>query len=202
MAKVNVSAGSESRLRTIQYRRLCTRLLVAVLFSAAILATCFAQELHPTESQVEAAYLYNFGKFVTWPPDRAANPDFEICILGSDPFGGAIDSIVKGESIGRRKIRVRRISSTQEASTCSILYISSSEEARLAVILAAARPMNLLTVSDMKRFAERGGAIGLVPQEGRIRFEVNRSAAERSHLQLSSELLKIAVRVIESGPGS
>jgi dihydroxyacid dehydratase/phosphogluconate dehydratase len=62
--------------------------------------------------------------------------------------------------------------------------------------------MRLLTVSDIPHFAERGGVIGLVSQEDRIRFEVNRSTAEESHLLLSSELLKVAVRVIERKPKS
>jgi hypothetical protein len=39
--------------------------------------------------------------------------------------------------------------------------------------------------------------IGLVRQQGRIRFEVNRMATEKANLVLSSELLKLATRVIE-----
>jgi hypothetical protein len=33
--------------------------------------------------------------------------------------------------------------------------------------------------------------------KGRIRFEVNLLAAQQSHVSLSSELLKVAVRVID-----
>jgi hypothetical protein len=82
-----------------------------------------------------------------------------------------------------------------------VLYLSGSEEGRLTPILAAAQTMSVLTVSDMRDFAARGGAIGLVSVQGRIRFEVNRRAAQESHLELSSELLKVAVKVIEK-PGS
>jgi len=49
----------------------------------------------------------------------------------------------------------------------------------------------------MPHFAERGGIIGMVMQQDRVRFEVNRWAAEQSRLALSSELLKVATRVIE-----
>jgi len=85
----------------------------------------------------------------------------------------------------------------QEASDCSVLYISSSEEAHLGPILAAAQRLSLLTVSDIPHFAERGGIIGLVTQQNKIRFEVNRTVAAQSNLVLSSELLKIATRVID-----
>jgi hypothetical protein len=171
-------------------------------FVAAFLllsASCsLAQAAHPTESQVESAYLYNFGKFVTWPADHPTPADvFGICVLGRDPFGTILDSTVNGESIDGKKISVKRLSSMQQAQPCNILFISSSEEAHLAAILEASQRMSLLTVSDMKNFAQRGGAIGLVVQDDRIRFEVNRTAAMRCHLALSSELLKVAIRVIE-----
>ena len=146
--------------------------------------------------QVEAAYLFNFGKFITWP--HADADKFRICVLGKDPFGGVLDSTVAGERIGGRQIAVLRITHVQQAAPCSILFVSSSEEDNLRPILEAANRLHILTVSDVKRFAQRGGVIGLSVQEERVRFEVNRKAAEKSHLQLSSELLKVAFKVIDT----
>jgi YfiR/HmsC-like len=183
--------------RTIQPRRprrsfaLAGLLLVSSGFSAA-------QVTRPTDAEVKAAYLYSFGKFVTWPPDRAvAGNPFEICIVGKDPFGKVLDRTVAGERIGGRTIAIRRLPQVQQAGSCSILFVSSSEEGRLPTILDSAHRFHLLTVSDLKHFAERGGVIGLVVQQDRVRFEVNRAAAERCHIQLSSELLKVAVKVID-----
>jgi hypothetical protein len=120
----------------------------------------------------------------------------EICILGQDPFGAVLDSTVAGERIDGKQISVRRVAKPQDAAPCSILFVSSSEEGRLGSVLASAQPLSVLTVSDVPHFAEKGGMIGFVTQEDRIRFEVNRKAAEESHLELSSELLKVAVKVI------
>jgi hypothetical protein len=156
-----------------------------------------AQQVHPTESQVKAAYLFNFGKFVQWPIDHGASGDsFELCVLGQDPFGPVLDATVAGESIGARKIAVVRISKLSEAAPCNVLYISGSEGSRLGQILEAARHSGALTVSDIPHFVDHGGIIGFVKQQDRIRFEVNRGAAEDSHLTLSSELLKVAFRVV------
>jgi hypothetical protein len=43
----------------------------------------------PTEYQVKAVFVYNFSRFVEWPPQSftAPNEPFVIGILGSDPFG-------------------------------------------------------------------------------------------------------------------
>jgi hypothetical protein len=170
-------------------------ILVSFLAFASLLAS--AQQ-HPTESQVKAAYLYNFGKFVSWQADQASRSvPLEICVLGKDPFGGVLDATVGGESIDGRTISVRRIAKIQDAPQCRILFVSSSEEGRLNSVLPAAQHFGMLTVSDIPRFATRGGVIEFVTQEGKIRFEVNRDSAEQSGLVLSSQLLKVASKVIE-----
>ncbi len=162
----------------------------------------FAQQAHPTESQVKALYLYNFGKFVRWQGEHILNSGiFEICVLGKDPFGPILDSTVTGESIEGRRITVIRPSRIQEASQCNILFISSSEEDRLGSILAGAQHFGALTVSDIPHFADRGGMVGFVLMQGKIRFEVNLRAAQQSRIALGSELLKVASAVIDKTSG-
>lgn len=173
--------------------RVALCLCVALSLTAV---TSAAQEA--TESQVKAAYLYNFGKFVTWP--ATSTPDLaprEICVLGKDPFGAVLDSTVAGESIDGKKIAVRRLTKVQEAAHCSILFVALSEASRLDADIPIARQFGALTVSEIPHFAEHGGMIEFVTQQNKIRFEVNRAAAQQSHLVLSSELLKVAVKVID-----
>jgi len=173
------------------------RFLVALALALYIALLPAAAQTHATELQVKAAYLYNFGKFVRWPAETnpGASP-FEICVLGKDPFQSILEATVTGESIDGKSIAVKRLAGVQEASACNILFISSSEELRLKSILAATQQLSILTVSDIPHFAERGGVIGFLWREERIRFEVNLGAAELSHLALSSELLKVASHVI------
>jgi uncharacterized protein DUF4154 len=174
----------------------------AAIFLVLLLPICptlvGAQKAGATESQVKAAYLYNFGKFVRWQTDRAGSPQtLTICVLGKDPFGAVLDATVEGESIDGKKITVKRLPNIQDLAPCSILFVAMSEESRLGPDLSAAQHQGLLTVSDIPHFAEHGGIIGFVMLQDKIRFEVNRGAAEQSHLTLSSELLKVASRVIE-----
>jgi hypothetical protein len=173
-------------------RRVGWGFVIAVLLVLAAWP-CLAQSPRASETEIEAAYLYNFGKFVTWP----AQPEpFEICVLGKDPFGPVLDATVSGETIGTRRVVVSRIASAREAAGCQVLFISDQEEGHLKTILAAVKNVGVLTVSDMPRFAERGGMIEFLQREGRIRFEVNLEAAQQSKLMLSSELLKVAVKIV------
>jgi hypothetical protein len=149
----------------------------------------------PSEYEVEAAYLFNFGKFITWPPTTSQNRPLSICVIGEDPFGPSLDHIVAGEKIGGRAVVDKKISSVDEASACSILYISSSESSRLTRILSVVQDRPVLTVSDIPNFTDHGGIIQFVLHENRVRFVVNLGPAQRDGLALSSELLKVALSV-------
>src|SRR5690348_2325090 len=64
-----------------------------VLFACLLALGGVAFSDRPSEYQVKAAYLYNFGKFVTWP-DAGVASEFDVCVLGADPFGTLLDTTV------------------------------------------------------------------------------------------------------------
>ena len=174
-------------------------LLVAVPIVCALLGPSglYAQNSKPKEYEVKAAYLYNFGKFVEWPAavSAAEGDSFAICVLGQDPFGPALDATISSETIGGKRVVARRISKAQEALTCRVLFVSSSEDLRLKEILATVEKAPVLTVSDIPQFSRRGGMMQFIQEGSRIRFEVNLTPAQEAGLTLSSELLKVAVAV-------
>jgi hypothetical protein len=161
----------------------------------AVASNLSAQASQTTEYQVKAAYLANFPKFVEWPAKVAKSESFNICVLGQDPFGVALDAAVAGETIDRAPIAARRISRAQDALDCRVLFISSSEDSQWKEILAALKTLSVLTVSDMREFARRGGIVQFILDGKKVRFEVNLAATAAPGLKLSSELLKLAVAV-------
>jgi hypothetical protein len=173
-------------------------LLALTFFGATGL---LAQQPKPSEYQVKATYLYNFGRFVKWPGTvpPGKGDSFSVCVLGQDPFGAILDSTLAGEDLDGKPVVLRRISKPQDAGDCRILFISSAEEKHLKEILTALDESDVLTVSDMPGFARRGGMIQFVLEGDRVRFEINLASAENARLVLSSELLKVASSVKRSG---
>ncbi len=200
-----VHEANDSRHTSSGHVHSCqTRLLggLAAILSWLLLATpcTWAQRPKPGEFQVKAAYLYNFARFVEWPSESATDRDasFEICVLGADPFGPALDATLAGESIGGKGVMAKRISKPQDVDSCRVLFISSSEADHLKEVLAALDKTRVLTVSDIPRFSERGGMIGFILEGNRVRFDVNLDSAQEAGLTLSSELLKVATNVRKS----
>ena len=178
--------------------------LTAVIVAFYCSTILLGQQPKPNEYQVEAAYLYNFGRFVKWPTKIPADKDgsFAVCVLGQDPFGPALDSTLANESLNGKPVVLRRISKPQDATDCRILFISSKEANHLREILATLDQQGVLTVSDMPDFSRRGGMIQFVLDGERVRFEINLASAENAKLVVSSELLKVATVVKRnSGPG-
>ena len=162
-------------------------------------ATDPAQAQPPSEYEVKAAFLFNFAKFVKWPEDEARGPTFVIAVLGSDPFGEILDRTLAGKTILDRNVEVRRIETVDAG--VQILFIGSSEKGRLGEILKDLGDARVLTVGEMEGFAERGGMIAFRLRQDVVRFEINLDQVKRAHLKMSSQLIRLAQRVISRDGG-
>jgi len=176
------------RLRRIKFFGLCLGLLLAA-------GAVHAQSPRPSEYQLKAAFLYNFAKFIDWPPEVSGDDkaSFVIGVLGDNPFGNNLEQIVSGKKINGRPIVVQALQSASAASHCQILFISSSEKNRFTEILQNLRGTAVLTVSDTDQFIESGGMVNFVPEATKIRFEINNEAAKAARLKISSKLLSLAI---------
>jgi len=167
-------------------------LVLGPLFTAA---PGRAQAPPPSEYQLKAAFLFNFAKYIDWPPEAFADDKspFTIGILGANPFGSALEQTVAGKKINDHPIMIQPLSAAIEATNCHIVFISTSEKKRLAEIVQDLRGSAVLTVGETERFIEAGGIINFVPEANKIRFQINSEGAKAARLKISSKLLSLAV---------
>lgn len=168
------------------------------------------------EYQIKAAFLYNFIKFVDWPKEKATDPNapLTIGIIGKDPFQDAFEPVGDKDTKGR-KVLIKRFKPWEELKKsgekdkslldreiealrkCHLLFICSSEEKNLKEIINLVKDHSILTVGEMNGFLESGGIINFVMEEQKVRFEINVTNAKRAKLQIRSQLLRLAKRVID-----
>ncbi len=149
------------------------------------------------EHLIKAAFVYNFMKFVEWPSSTSdGGPSLSICILGTGPMREALLSL-SGKKIGDRTLTVDTCMDMRELRECDVLFITISEKGRLNKILDAIRGASILTISDMDHFVVRGGLIGMITENKRIRFAINLRSARSASLRISSRLLKLASKVVQ-----
>ena len=164
-------------VKLFSFRSLCVFCLLTLSMSA---------NPNEHEYQVKAAYLYNLTKFVVWP--EFDHETFDICLLGTDPFGRYIQSIEQKKVAGR-PIRLIRLMQFDASKQCRILFIGGSAYHQFD---QADYPEGMLTISDRENFIDQGGMLALVVSEQKVRVKINQDALKQKKLKVSAKLLEVA----------
>lgn len=175
---------------------------MALLLSLFVLAAGFGQSGTPGEYQVKAAFLYHFAQYVEWPAGtfRDAASPLTYCVLGEDPFQGALEGSLSGKSVGTHPVQIQRFNQATEARVCQVVFVRAASKKSVAEALANLKGPPVLTVGDSEHFAEEGGMIGFFLEDNKVRFEINLGAAEQAKLKISARLLALAKAVIAGPP--
>lgn len=149
-----------------------------------------------TEAQAKASALFNFARYVEWPERAFASREapFVFCLVGRDTLSGGVTTL-DARTLHNRATQVRRVFGVEELRGCNVLFVGEAEERRQAPMLRALANEPVLSVGDAAGFAEAGGAITIVLEDGRIRFDINRATLDQAQLRASSNLLRLARNV-------
>ncbi len=152
------------------------------------------------EYEVKAAFLFNFMRFVEWPPAGPAGPGspFQLCILGDDPFGPLLDRMVHGKTVGGHPLQILRLKDAPEVRPCRIVFVRREENGKAAKLMEAVRGLPILTIGESHEFAQIGGMIYLTMQNDRVGIVINPKPAERAGLRISGKLMSLA-RILKNG---
>jgi hypothetical protein len=217
-------------------------MVISILFVAAMALQATgapaprSDEHSEKEYQVKAAFIYNFMKFIEWPKEKTGSgadgensrelkkdddkkdEPITIGIVGDNPFGKALEPIIK-KKINDRKLIVREFEGLEKYKArvknkakykeeymaeygkalkkCHVLFFHATKEHDFYDIVELVRDNNVLTIGETKDFVTKGGVIGFVVEKKKVRFEINLTAARRAKLKISSKLLRLAKRVIK-----
>ena len=175
-------------------------LLVAGMLWVFWATPASAQVAKVREFSLKAAYLFNFTQFIEWPSSSfaSAHAPIVVAVLGEDPFGADLEQALRGKTVGGRSFQIRRSRRVEDLVGGQVVYVCASEARRVPEILTRLQNTSALTVSDVDRFAERGGVISLYMDGNKVRFKVNLDAANRAGLKFSAQLLKLGKVIREN----
>lgn len=147
---------------------------------------------------VKAVFLINFLSFAEWPAAKlgAAPARLVIAVLGDPEFAAIVEKAAARRNVDGRPIVVQAPDSPEAAAAAHLVFVASSQAPRLPAVLRELSRTAVLTVGDTDGFARDGVAINLYTLDNRVRIEVNSTAAARSGVHLSSNLMRLA-RIVE-----
>jgi hypothetical protein len=168
------------------------RLCMLLGLTNIAVADQYTDEMH----LFKAAYIYNFGKLVTWPQGTWQSQDspFTLCTLGQDDVIDALKKL-SGRKIKGHPVSIRSFNNNLPSGLCQMLYIVNSSAKSYLEALDNVSDPAVLTVSEIPGFIEKGGIIELYREDKRTRFKINLGNAHQLGLEISSRLLALATVV-------
>ena len=169
-------------------RRLCA--FLGIVLAGAVWVRVAHAQMQASEVEVKAAFIYNFALFTTWPAGAiAGDAPMVLCVSPDHPLRAALQKLT-GKSVRGHRLQIRSIDNGSVAG-CHVLVIDDHVG---TVPLDAATPV--LTVSDTGKAVRAGGGVGpivaLALQDNRVVFDIDAAAARQAHLDISSQLLRLA----------
>ncbi|HEY1772714.1 MAG TPA: YfiR family protein [Gammaproteobacteria bacterium] len=175
--------------------------LLSALSCIAVMTAAVAQpdpDAVAAQQRIEAAYLYKFGSYITWPDSSFAGADSPIVIgvAGADTLADDLSTLVQGRDIGGRPVKVKRVRPDDPLGGIDILFVGTRADA----LFATARGLPILVVTDGDDGLARGATVSFVLVDDRVRFDVALDSAQQNGLKLSSLLLSVAHSVSGAKP--
>src|SRR5437016_3043431 len=96
-------------------------------------ASAEAQSNAPVEYQMKAAFLFHFAEFVEWPAEafQESKGPLTYCILGDDPFRGALDESLRGKIVGLHPLKVEHLKKSEPVQRCQVIFFGPTDSKRL-----------------------------------------------------------------------
>lgn len=163
-------------------------LFIAILISTASVMAQTEKPMH----EIHAQMIYNFIKYIQWP-DEAEGGDFVVGVMGDDDMLNILKKWYDGKPKGGKKYVIKKLTTADEASTCSVVYLAKSKSKELEKIKTAIVGKSVLTVSDGFNLGQKGSCINFKVIDGKLKFEINQAAVAGSSLKVASQLSGMAI---------
>lgn len=180
------------------------RLIIAVvIISVSILPSLASNTIADApdkllEYKIKTAFLFNFAKFIDWPPNPFSGPSNEFIIgIIAPPEILPTAKMLQNKNVKGAPVKILFFESLTEISPCHMLFIGINDEEILESVIDRFRHIPVLTVANAAGFASKGGVINFINVDNTIRFEINPEVAEEKKLKISSKLLSLA-RIVRS----
>jgi hypothetical protein len=165
----------------------------AVLFS---LFLSFILISNGQDAKYKALFIYNFTKQIEWPTSEKSG-DFVIGVVNNNELYDQLVSITTGKKAGTQNIIVKKMKGIEEVESCHILFLASyvSSGSNMETVLGKLNDKPTLIVTERSGSIQKGSCINFVIQDDKIKFELNKQAAVKRGLQVSSYLENLAIVV-------
>ncbi len=174
-----------------QLKKIVTSLLACTLLSPFTAAFSANEEL-----ALQAVFLGRFAQFIEWPDKGKQSEKFVITLIDENPFDKLLDELYENKKIHGKAIKIHYVTRIEDIQESDILYITLDNPQEVQKVINYAQKESILTISERRGFAQRGGIIQLNFVMQKTQLTINYASAQRSDIKIRAPLLAIAKQVI------
>ena len=145
------------------------------------------------EDKLKSIIVGKIAKFINW--ENSDSKEFVITVY-KNQLGDYFNSIHNGKKINDKKIRIDYINNIENLKFTNILYISKATSAELSSIFNYINKKNILTISDLRGFAQKGGIIQIYSLSQKLKLNINLQKAKKENIRIKASLLRM-VNIVE-----
>ena len=165
-----------------------TRLIAGVVLLAMLPA--WSPAAGEPEDELKAAVVLSFLRYSDWPRPLPAGAPLTVGVVGRQSFADTLRGALDGKSVNEHRIRIVVLKPGGDAAGCQVIYFATDKGEEFRSMLEGANLRQVLAIGESRDFLEWGGAVNLMVVDGRMSFEVDLEALERSGVNISSRLLR------------
>lgn len=167
--------------------KLLKALFISLLVFAAGTVFCQDYKLHKV-------YIYNFTKYIQWPSEMQSG-DFIIGVLGKSTMVEELQAIAASRTVGAQKIVVKEFANASDVDNCHVIFIPTNKSSSLGDLVTKFAGKPTLIITEKSGLGKQGSNINFVLVDGKLKYELNKDAIDKTGLKVSAELTKLAILI-------
>ncbi len=157
-------------------------LILIVLFISLTL------EAYESEERLEAVIIGKVAKYISW---KEHHRDFFVITVLNNQSLEIFKSIYKDKKIKSRPVKIKNIDNINDINSTDILYIPQINSIELDKILKKVKNKNILTISNIRGFAQKGGGLQLYFVKRKLKLKLNIDVMREEEFDVELPLLRI-----------
>ncbi len=148
-------------------------------------------KVNAQQGKFQTIFIYNFYKQMEWPPNYKGS-DFVIGVLGTSEITPMLTKLTVSRS-GKTNFKIAKFSSSSLITKCNMIYIPANQSRQFGAVQRKLAGSSTLIITEKPGLGGKGSCINFVEINGRLKFELNKSAIAKARIQVSDMLKSLAI---------
>jgi len=144
------------------------------------------------EYNLKAAFLYGFGRYITWREESANSGDFRIGVLGESPIVEKLRKVAAKRELHGRPLTIRVAQSVDQLGECQIIFVASEvPDEEISRLFDTALPSTIV-VGERAELHDRGASATFFLKGAAVRFELHHQILQEKNVIVDAKLLSLS----------